>query len=130
MGERDFVPFFFSANCLIFTPISRNSTDSLIMKKRAIIVLYSVSLILLLMAILIGSEKRSISIPIILLIVCATIGVRLLLEKKDKQYNSILSVSSITNKKATPIQSILGRKLGWKGIVIEKYLISEMIQAI
>ena len=79
------MPFFFSANCLIFTPISRNSTDSLIMKKRAIIVLYSVSLILLLMAILIGSEKRSISIPIILLIVCATIGVRLLLEKKDKQ---------------------------------------------
>ena len=32
------MPFFFSANCLIFTPISRNSTDSLIMKKRAIIV--------------------------------------------------------------------------------------------
>ena len=55
------------------------------MKKRAIIILYSVSLILLLMAVLIGSEKRSFSIPIILLIVCATIGVRILLEKKVKQ---------------------------------------------
>ena len=55
------------------------------MKKRAIIILYSVSLILLLIAILIGSEKRGLSIPIMLLIVCATIGVRILLEKKVKQ---------------------------------------------
>ena len=55
------------------------------MNKRAIIILYSVSLILLLIAILIGGEKRSISIPIMLLIVCGTIGVRKLLEKKDKQ---------------------------------------------
>ncbi len=55
------------------------------MKKKAIIILYSVSLILLLMAVLIGSEKRGLSIPIILLIVCATIGVRILLEKKDRQ---------------------------------------------
>jgi hypothetical protein len=55
------------------------------MKKRAIIIVYSVSLILLLIAILIGSEKRGLSIPIMLLIVCATIGVRILLEKKGKQ---------------------------------------------
>ena len=55
------------------------------MKKRAIIFLYSVSLVLVLMALLIGGEKRDISFPIILLIVCATVGVRILLEKKDKQ---------------------------------------------
>lgn len=55
------------------------------MKKRAIIIIFSVSLIFLLMAILIGSEKRSLSIPILLLIVCATIGVRILLERIDKQ---------------------------------------------
>ena len=54
------------------------------MKKRAIIILYSVSLLFLLMALLIGNERRSLSIPIILLIVCATIGVRILLEKKEK----------------------------------------------
>lgn len=54
------------------------------MKKKAIVVLYLFSLILLLMALLIGSEKRSLSVPIMLLIVCATIGVRILLEKKEK----------------------------------------------
>lgn len=55
------------------------------MKKKGIIILYSVSLILLLMACLLGSEKRGLPLPIILLIVCATVGVRILLEKKDKQ---------------------------------------------
>ena len=55
------------------------------MKKKEIIILYSVSLILVLIACLIGSDKRGLSLPIILLIVCATVGVRILLEKKDKQ---------------------------------------------
>ena len=55
------------------------------MKKKGIIILYSVSLILLLMACLIGSEKRGLPLPIILLIVCATAGVRILLEKKDNR---------------------------------------------
>ena len=55
------------------------------MKKKGIIILYSVSLILLLMACLIGGEKRGLPLPIILLIVCATVGVRIILEKKDKQ---------------------------------------------
>lgn len=55
------------------------------MKKKEIIILYPVSLILVLIACLIGSDKRGLSLPIILLIVCATVGVRILLEKKDKQ---------------------------------------------
>ena len=55
------------------------------MKKKAIIILYSVSLIFVLIACLIGNEKRGLSLPIILLILCATVGVRIQLEKIDKQ---------------------------------------------
>lgn len=58
---------------------------SINMTRKAIIILYSVSMILLLAASLIDGEKRGLSLLAILLMVSGTIGTKRLLENKCKK---------------------------------------------